>query len=513
VENLVGRDLTADYGFNGSPFYSLVRHVDPTLYTAFGRGAAWLNLIWQIVAGLALAWFAGQALELTLEERLAAATFVFASWDFAGWLLPGLVFAGLWLPVALALVALRRRRPVAAGLAVAWAGMIKLFPFVLLLPAGVGLIRASSKRWAIRLLVSATLGVVALGSASLLAGRSWSDFFYKIVVQFQSEAYLLNSVSFSQGMLALGHYGTRSFLPTIVAIAALAVVTVLFVRTTDESFVETLPRRCLVLLSACGWLVHTWFNYYWIAPLLLLPLLARRHRVGAFAAAMSLALSFAVGEFGESLIRQPGLHLLKLAPYLLVPVWLVALELRESGLGRTGRRIAVAAVLIGVLAVGGEALRMRSVLRLDAQAGALLDRGQAGEALPLFERLTRIAPLNAMAQMNKGIACAMQGQSGEAGTAFARAVALDPESPQARSNFGRWLISVNRLEAAAVELEAARGLVPYDDRVLYDLARVRLRQGRHEDARGLLSRALELRPDNHAARELLIRARETRAGS
>ena len=40
VPLLVGREITSDYGSNGSPFLTLVRLVDPTLHLPFGRATA-----------------------------------------------------------------------------------------------------------------------------------------------------------------------------------------------------------------------------------------------------------------------------------------------------------------------------------------------------------------------------------------------------------------------------------------------------------------------------------------
>jgi hypothetical protein len=89
-----GRDITWDYGFNGSPFYALVRQVDPTLHRPFGRGTARLNLVWQMTAALLLCWITGLALGVGFTERTAMAALLFASWDFVGWALPGLIFGG-----------------------------------------------------------------------------------------------------------------------------------------------------------------------------------------------------------------------------------------------------------------------------------------------------------------------------------------------------------------------------------------------------------------------------------
>jgi tetratricopeptide (TPR) repeat protein len=510
---LSGREITTDYGYNGSPFYSLVRRADPTLHRPFGRGTAWFNLILQIAAALLLVWLTGAALRVELNERLAMAALLFASWDFVGWALPGLIFAGLWLPVAIALFAFSRRAAIPAGVAIAWAGLIKVFPFILLLPVGVGTIRSfvrqrggthpkESARWLLVVMVSCVTAALVLGFASTLSGRSWFEFLQKIIVQFQSKAFLLNSVSLSQGLFTLGVHGSP--LPSVLSLVALGLLSVLFLRSGDKDFVAALPRRSLVLLAATGWLLHTWFNYYTIAPLLLLPLIGSQHRAGAAIAAAALAMAYVLPEFDDPyLLAHPPLFALKVAPYVLIPVWLAALEFRDLEFGGTAKRVGLVVVAVCCALMVGETVRMQMIERLDRVGGGLIDRGEARDALGKYQRLVKLAPRNAMAHMNTGIALAMLERNQEAGAEFARAVELDPRSEHARQNYGRWLLNEGRLEEAAAELEAARRLVPFDDMVLFDLALARLRLGHRDEASALLVRALELQPENRTVKNLL----------
>jgi len=507
-----GRDITWDYGFNGSPFYALVRQVDPTLHRPFGPGTARLNLAWQIAAALLLVWVAGAALGLEATERVAMAALLFASWDFVGWALPGLIFAGVWLPVALALLAMRRGWAFRAGFAIAWAGLIKLFPLLLLLPAGTRLLghRRSGRgsrpgagsAWALRLLAGCALGTVLLGFLALGSGRSWGDFLHKILVQFQSDAYLLNSVSLSQGLLTVGIHDSP--VPRVLSALAFLVLAGMFVGGGDEGFRSALPRRSLVLLAAIGWLAHTWFNYYAIIPLLLLPLVAREHRRGAAAAALGMSIAFLLPEFDDPrLLADPVLHGWKLVPYLLIPAWLVVRELRGLGLSRRAKRVAVGLLAASLLVTAGEVLRMRAIRQLDEAGGAALDRGDAGEARSAYHQLIRLDPGNALARMDEAIALAMLGRDAEAARGFARAALQAPEHAATRQNYGRWLLREECWDEANQELEAARELAPCDETTQFDLARVRLGQGREEEAVLLLTRARELRPQNRAVVDLL----------
>ena len=284
------RPLTDDFGFNGSPFYALVRQADPTLHLPFGRGTALLNLAWQILAVILLAWLGGKALGLDTNGRLAIGALIFASWDFVAFALPGLIFGELWLPIAVAVLAMRQRRAVAAGIAIAWAGLIKIFPLILALPMIVRLIRPSPgvgaqprglgvSLWSVRFVGACAVGVLVLGLVALLCGRSWLDFLHKITVEFQSGLLFDNNVSRRAVLEALGVHD--SFLDPVLSLVALCALVMMFVDDGDKKFPAALARRSLVLLASLGWVVQSWLNYYTIAPFLLLPWYAQKHRMGA----------------------------------------------------------------------------------------------------------------------------------------------------------------------------------------------------------------------------------------
>jgi tetratricopeptide (TPR) repeat protein len=506
------RPLTDDYGFNGSPFYALVRHLDPTLGRPFGPATAWLNLAWQIVASVLLVWIAGAALGLDTNGRLAVGGLLFASHDFVTFTLPGLVFGELWLPVALAALAVRRRRAGAAGVAVAWAGLVKLFPFVLALPAIVRLLPVGRNRdrgagagvaatWSLRFLVACALAVPVLGGLAWLGGRSWGDFLHKITSEFQSASSMVNSVSRSAALLTLGLHDSP--VNAVLAVAALVFLAAMFVGGRDEDFLAALPRRSLVLLAAMGWVVHGWLNYYFVAAYLLLPFYAREHRVGVAAAVFAMAAAFLLPDFNDPLLlARPAMHLLKLLPYLLVPAWMVLLELRQASPGKSPRWVAVLAVAVLVAVTAGETWRVRTMDQLDQVGRACLGSGNAGDALDCYRRLRQLSPRNGRAHMNEGIALATLGRMREARRAFERAAALAPDNAAAQDNFGRALLMEGRVEEAARQLEKARALTPYDPEILVVLARIRFQQGRGPEALALLARARELEPESRELADL-----------
>jgi Flp pilus assembly protein TadD len=86
---------------------------------------------------------------------------------------------------------------------------------------------------------------------------------------------------------------------------------------------------------------------------------------------------------------------------------------------------------------------------------------------------------------------------------FRRASELAPDNPAAQDNYGRALFTRGAADAAAVQLEKARALAPYDTEVLLELANIRLAQGRSTECTALLHRVRELDPSNQEAAEAL----------
>jgi tetratricopeptide (TPR) repeat protein len=510
------RPLTDDFGYNGSPFYAVVRHADPSLYFPLGRATAVLGIVWQILGAVLLVWIAGEALGLETHERMAAGALLFASADFAVYVAPGLVFNELWLPVALAALAVRRRRWAAAGVAIAFAGLIKLFPFVLLLPAGVELVRqqlrkrggeisATAMRPA-RLLTACALASAVFALASLVSGRTWMDFLRKVMIEFQAGANIVNSVS----LTALLHtfLAPDSPLPILLAILALCVLSLLFVERRAEVLEEALARRMLVLISAVGWLSHSWLNYYALVPCLLFPWYARRHRIGTALAIVAMAAAFLRPGFGDAqLLSQPLYHPLKILPYLLIPAWMVVLELQAKlNSGRARRVVAIGAVAV-VLAIAADAWRSQAIRGLTLEGRQRLNAGEADRALESYRRLGLLSPRNGDARMHEAIALATLGRMNEAVPVFVEATSLMHANPVAEANCGRALLLAGRADEATVHFNRALDLTPWDTNILELLAEARTAQGRRTVADSLLARAQELDPDDagiKAARQHLL---------
>jgi Flp pilus assembly protein TadD len=504
--------LTLDVGYNGSPFYGLFRQLDPTLHLPLDRRSAIAGLAWQLLGVALIAWLAGLALGLSTTERLAVAALILVSSDFATFAMTGLIITELWVPILVAAWALRSGRYALAGAAIAIAGLVKLFPFLLTLVAVVPLVRSYStgskesdsavvRRRAFALLATCGTVALAMGLLSLTTGRTWADFFHKIAVEFESHVNIANSVSMAAVCRILG-VRADSPLPRLISLAALIPLAALF--WTVGGARNALPRRALVLIGATGWLVESWLNYYAVAPFVLLPLVARRHRTGAAAIAIGMAASYLTpGFYDSTLIQEPGVRLLKLAPYLAAPAWLVWLELRDMRFPVRYVRVVVVVAVLLILALGEEIWRGQETKRLADSGEAAFARSDVQGALQSYERVLRLAPGDGTATHRRAIALATLGRMGEALPQFARAAELSPRDISARDDYGRELLMSGRVGEAANELESARRLAPSDVQVLFALSSARLAQGRRDDAAALLERARELAPMDPRLRQAL----------
>jgi hypothetical protein len=499
------QDITRDYGYNGSPWYSVVRHLDPTLYFPLSSATAVLNLVVQLLGTLVIAWLIGTSLDLQTESKLAIAALLFSSWDFVGYALEGLIFVGLWLPIALAVFFAKRGKGMLAGMGIAWAGLIKLFPFALILPVAGLLIkggtsewangtRSGVRRWSVTVLMGIALTTAVLITVSALDGRSWSDFLSKIVHQFQSDSYLLNSVSLSKFLMALGI--TQPFVPILVSTFFLGLVTAMVLYSNSAVSVAKLPLRLLLVASVIGLVMRTtWFSYYAVAPIFLLPFLVQHYRLESAIAAFLLSVSFFLPDFDNPvLMANPILHIVKLLPYIAIPIWLIWRELATARVPARVRNSILVIGLICLVVTGGDAWRMASIRRLDRSAGQHLDAGEAALAAADYQQLSSLDPGNAIALLNEGIALAMQGPSPRAEQFMAEAVGLAPDSAVCHHNYGLLLLQTGDFAGARTQIEEALRLAPNDAELLCDGARLYAQMGDRAQAMGMLTRARELAP-------------------
>lgn len=201
--------------------------------------------------------------------------------------------------------------------------------------------------------------------------------------------------------------------------------------------------------------------------------------------------------------------------YLLLPSlaagWLAArgIALAPVGVSRAARLASVC--VLGVLAVlsvrhvpvyaTNERLWRNAVERNPASeravinlSSALLDAGEVSEAMPWLERAGRLAPDDVRVRLNRAVAMAASGDSAVARQMLQELVAGAPGFWQAQLRLGHLALDAGDLDEAARHYEgvlAANGLAA---EAWAGLGVARARQGRDDEARAAIGRALGLDP-------------------
>jgi tetratricopeptide (TPR) repeat protein len=505
-----------DFGFNGSPLYTLVRQVDPSLHRAFGSAVCLVNLAWQWAALFLMAFLAGRVLQWTREEVLLVVALLLASWDYSGWALNGLTTAGWMLPVMLAIWGFHRRNPALAGFGIAWAGLIKLFPFVLVLPLAVIVTRqilsrqlTATGKEALKTLAACAVSTATLAAISSLGGWSWAEFFQKISVQFQGSSYLNNSVGISSVFLTMGLAKSLSIiLPQ--ATVFLAILWILWMRR-EEDLRERLPATGLLLLASMAWLTQTWFNYYAVIGLFLIPVLLRGNRRATIVLLALFALCSFLPDYG---FAYPGpftfLPIVKALGYLLLPIVAIAMEIREirqtqETSGRRVQLILSVAAAISVLFICTEVYFANSAHQNLSAGRDLYRKGAVAESRQFFEIAVRHAPRDAAARIELAQAMADLQDFDGALAQYLKAVDLNPTYAPTRSRLGVLLIQSGKKEEALAQFQEAARLMPYEETIQYNLGSALLSIGEKTEAATHFQAALDANPDFSPARKQLER--------
>ena len=133
----------------------------------------------------------------------------------------------------------------------------------------------------------------------------------------------------------------------------------------------------------------------------------------------------------------------------------------------------------------------------------------------LLQRSVELDPQRHESHFLLGISLARRGEPERAAAAFERAIALNPASAAYRTELGRLLSAEaggdDRARAGEILLEAI-AIDPLDASPRYELAKLRMGQGRLADAEAQLARAIEAEPEFHEAYYVLgqVYARQRR---
>ncbi|MFC1453530.1 tetratricopeptide repeat protein, partial [Verrucomicrobiota bacterium] len=526
---------TDDQGFNGSPLYVLLRRLDPSLHFRFSPAVFWINLAWQLLGLLAVVWLSSKALGWNAGDAVLVTALLLASWDYVGWGMNGLVTAGWMLPALLAVWGYRLGRPLVAGSGIAWAGLIKLFPFALLMPAFVAVAKAVAPRQRrapgmLRPATAISTVLFCLASAALLTalsratGLSWTEFLEKIVVQFRHAAHTGNGVGLSHVLLSLGIGGSAA--SGLARVTALFCIGWMFWESRPGDPVSALPRQTLIMLACMVWLTNKWLNYYSVVGLLLVPYLMSRQRKITVLVLLLYAVSFALPEFGH---LYPGglavLSLVKVAPHLGLPLFALIAEIAASRerpprpssdllsrhVFRWGHVIALAGVLAVVCALVLEVYRHHKAASWFFLGEEHRAQGRTEQTRACFERAVELLPKDAQARFNLALVLEQEGNPAEALRRYREAVELDPGFVTARLNLGILLIRRGDLKGGGEVFRECIRIAPHEEKAHYNLGAVSLALQRPEGARRHLRQALRINPGFAEAKAGLRRV-ERRTG-
>lgn len=133
------------------------------------------------------------------------------------------------------------------------------------------------------------------------------------------------------------------------------------------------------------------------------------------------------------------------------------------------------------------------------RARRLLAEDRPDEALEVLRAEKRMSPDDPRPRLLESRVLLVQGRKEEALQVAEEAVRLAPENPDARYHRGAVLLALERFEAAEQDLRAALQGAPEHVAAMNDLAVLLTVRGERDEARRLLERVLELRPDDPRA--------------
>jgi tetratricopeptide (TPR) repeat protein len=134
---------------------------------------------------------------------------------------------------------------------------------------------------------------------------------------------------------------------------------------------------------------------------------------------------------------------------------------------------------------------------------AVLQEGQADEAIAYFQKSLEINPNFAPALNNLGIGFFQLGRTNEAITQFQKAVQIEPDFAQAHSNLGKIFFQLGRMDEAIAQFQKAVEMKPDLAEAHDDLGNVLLQRGRVDEAIACFKKALAIDPGDATARSNL----------
>lgn len=156
--------------------------------------------------------------------------------------------------------------------------------------------------------------------------------------------------------------------------------------------------------------------------------------------------------------------------------------------------------------------RADPTLRGLRRARQLLEDDQPEQALEVLRAEQKMSPDDLRPRLLEARVLLILGRNEEALQAAEEALQMAPDHPDARYQRGVALLALERFDAAEQDLRAAIRAAPQHVAAMNDLAVLLTLQGERQEARQLLERVLELRPDDPRANENLERLRGGEGG-
>jgi serine/threonine protein kinase/tetratricopeptide (TPR) repeat protein len=146
-------------------------------------------------------------------------------------------------------------------------------------------------------------------------------------------------------------------------------------------------------------------------------------------------------------------------------------------------------------------------VELTRQGWARWQKGEATEAIPLFEKAVKLAPKNDIAWNGLGWANFSSGHTAEAEEAFNRSVAINPHNGGAQNGLGQLYLGQRKYDQAEVYfLKAGPGATA----AWYGLARLYLLEGKFDKAEKWAQKLVDVGQADEGAKEMLKAAKDKR---
>ena len=470
-----------DAGFNASPFLIFLRGFDPCFQVLSFKWGYFAHFIFQILVFFPSIFLLQKSFFWSGEEACFCAALFFANWDFSGWLLSGLVFSEWFFPICLCFFCFSRGKPLLAGASIAFAGAVKLFPFILVLPGFLAipaLLRGKQKFENFRLpkfFLSLLLCSCAFFLVSLLGSVSWISFFKKIIQQFYISGSAFNSVSITKLVnegFALGEH--QIWMGNLIMIGTLSGILIWRILREGE---KSLAECGLLVLCFMPWISRDWLNYYAVLALIAVPLVARNGKEKTGLILVIFTLSGFMPDFEETPGKEAFVRFIHCLGYWLVPVFFVDSVFAEGRpatdaqmRGNNFNAILLGGIGLLTLVLGGFGLQSMTIRDLEIAFINAQEEKDVPKAEKLISELRERRSMNPELLFQMGLLLQENQKPEMAKEYFREILTTNRDHFLARHQMGIISFGEKDYEGAMKQFSQASELVPHLEIMQFDLA-------------------------------------------